>query len=191
MDKQWRIVPRGIAVTIGCSTFPTWNSYPGMFASLATGNTVIVKPHPAAILPLALTVRICRDVLKEAGFDPNVVLLAVDEAVCADHQGAGHASRRRHRRLHRLARVRPLGARERQGCAGLHRGGGRQLDRDRLDAELQRHVRQHRLLAGAVLGPDVHCAAGHLRAARRHRHATRAARASTRSRAASPARSRS
>jgi phenylacetic acid degradation protein paaN len=80
MDKQWRIVPRGIAVTIGCSTFPTWNSYPGMFASLATGNTVIVKPHPGAILPLAITVRICRDVLKEAGFDPSVVLLAVDEA---------------------------------------------------------------------------------------------------------------
>jgi len=80
MDKQWRIVPRGIAVTIGCSTFPTWNSYPGMFASLATGNTVIVKPHPGAILPLAITVRICRDVLKEAGFDPNVVLLGVDEA---------------------------------------------------------------------------------------------------------------
>jgi phenylacetic acid degradation protein paaN len=80
MDKQWRIVPRGIAVTIGCSTFPTWNSYPGMFASLATGNTVIVKPHPAAILPLAVTVRICRDVLAETGFDPNVVLLAVDEA---------------------------------------------------------------------------------------------------------------
>jgi phenylacetic acid degradation protein paaN len=80
LDKVWRIVPRGIAVTIGCSTFPTWNSYPGMFASLATGNTVIVKPHPAAILPLAITVRICRDVLEEAGFDPNVVLLAVDEA---------------------------------------------------------------------------------------------------------------
>jgi phenylacetic acid degradation protein paaN len=50
MDKQWRIVPRGIAVTIGCSTFPTWNSYPGIFASLATGNTVIIKPHPGAIL---------------------------------------------------------------------------------------------------------------------------------------------
>jgi phenylacetic acid degradation protein paaN len=80
MDKQWRIVPRGIAVTIGCSTFPTWNSYPGIFASLATGNTVIIKPHPGAILPLAITVRICRDVLKQARFDPNVVLLAADEA---------------------------------------------------------------------------------------------------------------
>ena len=74
MDKQWRIVPRGIAVAVGCSTFPTWNSYPGVFASLATGNTVIVRPHPAAILPLAITVRICRDVLKETKrLDPNVV----------------------------------------------------------------------------------------------------------------------
>ncbi len=79
MDKYWRVVPRGVALTIGCSTFPTWNSYPGLFASLATGNTVIVKPHPAAILPLAITVRTCREVLKAAGFDPNVTLIAVDE----------------------------------------------------------------------------------------------------------------
>jgi phenylacetic acid degradation protein paaN len=60
---------------IGCCTFPTWNSYPGLFADLATGNGVIVKPHPAAILPLAITVRIARQVLEEAGFDPNVVTL--------------------------------------------------------------------------------------------------------------------
>jgi phenylacetic acid degradation protein paaN len=61
---------------IGCCTFPTWNGYPGMFASLATGNAVIVKPHPGAILPLAVSVRIAREVLAEAGFDPNVVTLA-------------------------------------------------------------------------------------------------------------------
>jgi phenylacetic acid degradation protein paaN len=36
---------------------------------------VIVKPHPGAILPLAITVRIAREVLREAGFDPNVVTL--------------------------------------------------------------------------------------------------------------------
>ena len=41
---------------IGCNTFPTWNGYPGLFASLATGNPVLVKPHPRAVLPLALTV---------------------------------------------------------------------------------------------------------------------------------------
>jgi phenylacetic acid degradation protein paaN len=64
---------------LGCCTFPTWNGYPGLFADLATGNTVIVKPHPGAILPLALTVRIARDVLREAGFDPNVVTLLATE----------------------------------------------------------------------------------------------------------------
>ena len=80
LDKSFRIVPRGVALVIGCATFPTWNSYPGLFASLATGNPVIVKPHPAAILPLALTLRIGREVLAEAGFDPNLLLLAADDA---------------------------------------------------------------------------------------------------------------
>jgi phenylacetic acid degradation protein paaN len=80
LEKTFRIVPRGVAVTIGCATFPTWNSYPAFFASLVTGNTVIVKPHPGAILPLAITVKIAREVLAEAGFDPNTVLLAPDTA---------------------------------------------------------------------------------------------------------------
>jgi phenylacetic acid degradation protein paaN len=80
LDKTWRIVPRGISLVIGCATFPTWNGYPAIFASLATGNSVIVKPHPGAILPLAITVKIGRDVLKEAGFDPNVLMLAPDNA---------------------------------------------------------------------------------------------------------------
>ena len=80
LDKVFRIVPRGVSLVIGCATFPTWNGYPAVFASLATGNSVIVKPHPGAILPLAITVKIARDVLKEAGFDPDVVMLAPDEA---------------------------------------------------------------------------------------------------------------
>ncbi|NRG19018.1 phenylacetic acid degradation protein PaaN [Rhizobiales bacterium] len=80
LEKQFRIIPRGVALVIGCSTFPTWNSYPAFFASLATGNAVIVKPHPGAILPLALTVRVAQEVLKEAGFDPNTILLAADSA---------------------------------------------------------------------------------------------------------------
>lgn len=78
LEKHWRIVPRGISLVIGCNTFPTWNSYPGLFASLATGNTVVVKPHPAAILPLAITVEIAREVLVEQGFSADVVLLAAD-----------------------------------------------------------------------------------------------------------------
>jgi phenylacetic acid degradation protein paaN len=78
IDKQWLIRPRGIAVTIGVSTFPTWNGYPGIFASLATGNPLIVKPHPGTILPLAIFVETARRVLADAGYDPNTVLLAVD-----------------------------------------------------------------------------------------------------------------
>jgi phenylacetic acid degradation protein paaN len=80
MEKHFRVVPRGIGLVIGCCTFPTWNGYPGLFASLATGNAVVVKPHPGAILPLAITVRIAREVLAEAGMDPNVVTLFAHEA---------------------------------------------------------------------------------------------------------------
>ena len=79
MHKRYTIVPRGTGLVLGCCTFPTWNGYPGLFADLATGNAVIVKPHPGAILPLAITVRIARDVLREAGFDPNVVTLLATE----------------------------------------------------------------------------------------------------------------
>ncbi|WP_337883442.1 phenylacetic acid degradation protein PaaN [Chromobacterium haemolyticum] len=79
LEKNWKVIPRGIGLVIGCSTFPTWNGYPGLFASLATGNSVIVKPHPGAVLPLALTVSIAREVLAEAGFDPNTVLLAANQ----------------------------------------------------------------------------------------------------------------
>ena len=79
MEKHYRVVPRGVALVIGCNTFPTWNGYPGMFASLATGNAVVVKPHPNAILPLALSVQIARDVLSEAGFDPNIVTLVAHD----------------------------------------------------------------------------------------------------------------
>ncbi|AEV36320.1 phenylacetic acid degradation protein PaaN [Pseudovibrio sp. FO-BEG1] len=80
LDKKFRVVPRGVALVIGCATFPTWNTYPGMFASFVTGNPVIIKPHPMAILPMAISIQIGRDVLKEAGFDPNVLLLAADTA---------------------------------------------------------------------------------------------------------------
>ncbi len=78
--KRYTIVPRGIGLVVGCSTFPTWNGYPGLFADLATGNPVIVKPHSNAILPLALSVRIARETLESHGFDPNVALLAADDA---------------------------------------------------------------------------------------------------------------
>ncbi len=78
LTKNFTPVPRGIGLVIGCNTFPTWNGYPGLFASLATGNAVLVKPHPRAVLPLALTVRIAREVLTEAGFAADLVALAAE-----------------------------------------------------------------------------------------------------------------
>ena len=78
MQKDYRVVPRGVSLVVGCSTFPTWNAYPGLFASLACGNAVVVKPHPRAVLPLAVTVAAARSVLAEAGFDPALVQLAAE-----------------------------------------------------------------------------------------------------------------
>ncbi|MEQ8601999.1 MAG: phenylacetic acid degradation protein PaaN [Marivibrio sp.] len=78
MDKHFNVAPRGVAAMIGVSTFPTWNGYPGLFASLVTGNPVVVKPHPMTVLPLAISVEIVRDVLAECGFDPNLVTLLTD-----------------------------------------------------------------------------------------------------------------
>jgi phenylacetic acid degradation protein paaN len=78
MEKTFTVVPRGVALVIGCNTFPTWNSWPGLFASLVTGNPVVVKPHPGAVLPLAITVQVCQEVLAEAGFDRNLVTLAAE-----------------------------------------------------------------------------------------------------------------
>jgi phenylacetic acid degradation protein paaN len=79
MEKTFTVVPRGVALVIGCNTFPTWNSWPGLFASLVTGNAVVVKPHPSAVLPLAITVQVCQEVLAEAGFDRNLVTLAAED----------------------------------------------------------------------------------------------------------------
>jgi phenylacetic acid degradation protein paaN len=78
MEKTFTVVPRGLALVIGCNTFPTWNSWPGLFASLVCGNPVIVKPHPGAVLPLAITVQVCQQVLEESGFDPHLVTLAAE-----------------------------------------------------------------------------------------------------------------
>jgi phenylacetic acid degradation protein paaN len=79
LEKTFTAVPRGVALVIGCNTFPTWNSWPGLFASLACGNPVVVKPHPRGVLPLAITVQVCQQVLAEAGYDENLVLLAAED----------------------------------------------------------------------------------------------------------------
>jgi phenylacetic acid degradation protein paaN len=80
LEKRYTVMPRGVALVYSCATAPTWGSYPGIFASLATGNAVVVKPHPEAILPLAITVAHIRQTLKDAGFDPDLASLLVDTA---------------------------------------------------------------------------------------------------------------
>ncbi|WP_299823703.1 phenylacetic acid degradation protein PaaN [uncultured Pontibacter sp.] len=78
LNKTWKAVPKGVALVIGCSTFPTWNTVPGMYASLVTGNPVIIKPHPKAVLPIAIVVAEVQKVLQENGLNPNICQLAVD-----------------------------------------------------------------------------------------------------------------
>ncbi|MGE0771358.1 MAG: phenylacetic acid degradation protein PaaN [Cyclobacteriaceae bacterium] len=78
LDKEWRAVPKGISLVIGCSTFPTWNSVTGIYGSLMTGNTVLVKPHPGAILPIAIVVAEIQKVLAEYHLDPHACQLAAD-----------------------------------------------------------------------------------------------------------------
>ena len=78
LQKTYRLVPRGVAVCFTCATFATWNAWPSIMASLATGNAVIVKPHPTAVLPMAISVRVFRNVLQRFGFDPNLVTMALD-----------------------------------------------------------------------------------------------------------------
>jgi phenylacetic acid degradation protein paaN len=78
LNKEWRAVPKGISVVIGCSTFPTWNSVTGIYGSLVTGNVLLVKPHPGAILPIAIVVAEIQKVLSENNLDPNICQLAAD-----------------------------------------------------------------------------------------------------------------
>ena len=78
LNKNWKPIPKGIGLVIGCSTFPTWNTVPGLYANLICGNTTIIKPHPKSILAIAIFAAELRKVLAENGFDANVVQLAVD-----------------------------------------------------------------------------------------------------------------
>jgi phenylacetic acid degradation protein paaN len=78
LHKKFTLRPRGVSIVICCATFPLWNAYPALMASLATGNPVVLKPHPNAILPVALLVRVCRQILAAQGFDSNLVTMVAD-----------------------------------------------------------------------------------------------------------------
>jgi phenylacetic acid degradation protein paaN len=79
VNKKIKVQPKGISLIITCSTFPTWNSYSGLFASLVAGNSVIYKPHRNGILPIAITVKILREVLEENGIDVNLVTMILSD----------------------------------------------------------------------------------------------------------------
>lgn len=78
LGKSWIAVPKGISLIIGCPNFPSRDTVPGIFASLITGNPVIVKPHSSSVLPVAIAVAELQKVFSEHGMDPNVCQLAVD-----------------------------------------------------------------------------------------------------------------
>lgn len=80
LKKTFKAIPKGIGLVIGCSTFPTWNTLPGLYANLITGNPSIVKPHPLSVYPIAIYVAELQKILKENGFDPHLVQLAVDHS---------------------------------------------------------------------------------------------------------------
>lgn len=78
LHKRYRLMPVGVAIVLSCGSYPAWNAWPAVLANLATGNPVVLKPHPDCILPMAIGVRIGRAALAEAGFDPDLLTLAPD-----------------------------------------------------------------------------------------------------------------
>ena len=135
-----------------------------MFASLATGNAVIVKPHPNAILPLAITVQIAREVLAEAGFDPNVVTLVAHDAGDDTAQTLALRPEVKLDRFHRQHAPTATGSKRnaRQAQVYTEKAGVNQIIIDSAD-DFKGVGAQHRVLAGALHRPDVHGAAEHLR----------------------------
>ncbi len=47
LDKTYRLMPRGVAACFTCASFPTWNAWPSMMASLATGNAFVARAEDA------------------------------------------------------------------------------------------------------------------------------------------------
>lgn len=78
INKNFKPVSKGIGLVIGCSTFPTWNTVPGVFANLIAGNSVIVKPHPKSILPIAIVIAEMQKVFSKHALPQTVVQLAPD-----------------------------------------------------------------------------------------------------------------
>ncbi|MDO3646162.1 aldehyde dehydrogenase family protein [Nocardia mangyaensis] len=80
LRKRFRVRPLGTALVVACASFPAWNAYPAILANLATGNPVLVKPHPRSVLATALAVGVIREVMTEARLPADAVQLVVDTA---------------------------------------------------------------------------------------------------------------
>ncbi len=80
IKKNFKPVAKGVGLVIGCSTFPTWNTVPGVFANLISGNSCIIKPHPKSVLPIAIVVEEMQKVLSAHGLSTKLVQLAVDSS---------------------------------------------------------------------------------------------------------------
>jgi len=63
-----------------CPTEATWRKQVGRDDFVTLNKIFKIVPHPGAILPLAITVSICQEVLVESGFDANLVTLVSDTA---------------------------------------------------------------------------------------------------------------
>ncbi len=80
ISKNYKPISKGISLVIGCSTFPTWNTVPGLYASLISGNPVIVKPHPKAVYPIAIFVDELQKEFVKNGLSSNIVQMAIDKS---------------------------------------------------------------------------------------------------------------
>lgn len=80
LHKNFKPVPRGISLAIGCSTFPTWNTVPGVYASLMTGNSVIIKPHPKAVYPIAIFIEELKKEFIKNNLPGSIIQLAADSS---------------------------------------------------------------------------------------------------------------
>ena len=78
LNKKWTAVPKGISLIISSPNFPLRDSIPGIYASLITGNPVVIVPHVSSILPIAIVVSEIQKVFSENGYGPNICQIAVD-----------------------------------------------------------------------------------------------------------------
>ncbi len=79
-QNSFSAVGKGIGLVLAGSNAPVAQSLPAIFANLMVGNSVLVKAHPSAVLPLALWVRHIQAHLNARNINPNVIQLAVESA---------------------------------------------------------------------------------------------------------------